>query len=221
MFDNFVFSDNRAVYEIMWRNVIEPERPQMILWCMRIAGWILKASNTHSEYVILANFPQKQWLNERASVLRSTYIACFCFWIHIFLCKNSFCDGPISGPRCPKSVCKHDSQTRNTKNHLSETADHRTYYFILRFFSKHKAFRSPLVRSNNMKYSGLNPRKWSTDACVVSKLWQSLCRRCLLTTYSFWTCACIPMVFVMSGNIAGDYCSEVFSVLFVIMVWIF
>jgi hypothetical protein len=63
-----------------------------------------------------------------------------------------------------------------------------------------KAFRSPLVRSNNMKYSGLNPWKWSTNACVVSKLWQSRCRPCLLKTYLFWPCACIPLMFVMSVN---------------------
>ena len=30
----------------------------------------------HSEYVILIAFPLQQWLNERASVLRYTYIAC-------------------------------------------------------------------------------------------------------------------------------------------------
>jgi len=118
----------------MWRNVVEPDRPQMIMWRMRIAGWILKATNTHSEYVILINFRQKQWLNESAPVLRSTYIACYCFRIRIVLCRNSFCDEPMSGPRCPKSVSKHDSQTRNTRDHLSETTDYRTYYFILQHF---------------------------------------------------------------------------------------
>jgi hypothetical protein len=57
---NNLFFYNRAVYGIMWKNVIEPDRPQMIMWRMRIAGCILKATNTHSEYVILFNFPQKQ-----------------------------------------------------------------------------------------------------------------------------------------------------------------
>jgi hypothetical protein len=28
MFNNF-FSENRAVYEIMWKNTVEPERPQI------------------------------------------------------------------------------------------------------------------------------------------------------------------------------------------------
>ena len=47
---------NRAVYEIMWKNIVEPNRPQMGIWRMRIARWIAKATNTHSEYVILLFF---------------------------------------------------------------------------------------------------------------------------------------------------------------------
>ena len=43
---------------------------------MRIAYWIPKATNTHSQYVILIAFPLQQWLQERASILRYTYIAC-------------------------------------------------------------------------------------------------------------------------------------------------
>ena len=42
---------------------------------MRIACWINKATNTHSEYVIFIAFPLQQWLQERASLLRYTYIA--------------------------------------------------------------------------------------------------------------------------------------------------
>ena len=37
--------------------------------------WITKATNTHSEYVILIGFPLQQWLHERASMLRYTYSA--------------------------------------------------------------------------------------------------------------------------------------------------
>ena len=43
---------------------------------MRIACWAPKATNTHSEYVILIAFPLQQWLYERASKLRYTYIGC-------------------------------------------------------------------------------------------------------------------------------------------------
>jgi len=44
---------------------------------MRISYWITKATNTHSEYVILLAFPPQQWLHERASMLRYTHIAYF------------------------------------------------------------------------------------------------------------------------------------------------
>jgi len=44
---------NPAIYEIMWKNIVERGRPQMAIWCMRIACWIPKATNRHSEYVII------------------------------------------------------------------------------------------------------------------------------------------------------------------------
>jgi hypothetical protein len=40
---------------------------------MRIARWITKATDTHSEYVILIAFPLQQWSHKRASILRYTY----------------------------------------------------------------------------------------------------------------------------------------------------
>ena len=54
---NFFFSENRAVYEIMWENMVHPDRQQMTIWRMRIACWVTKAKNTHSEYVIPIAFP--------------------------------------------------------------------------------------------------------------------------------------------------------------------
>ena len=39
---------------------------------MRFAFWIAKATDTHSEYVILIVFARQQWLRERASALRYT-----------------------------------------------------------------------------------------------------------------------------------------------------
>ena len=50
------FSENRALYEIIWKNTVCLGRPQMTIWCMRIARWISKAPDTHSEYVILTAF---------------------------------------------------------------------------------------------------------------------------------------------------------------------
>jgi hypothetical protein len=46
----------------------------MAIWRMRIACWMTKAANTHSEYVIRIAFALQQWLRERASMLRYTYI---------------------------------------------------------------------------------------------------------------------------------------------------
>jgi len=43
---------------------------------MSIACWIIKVTDTDSEYVIIIAFTQQQWLNE-GSMLRCTYIACF------------------------------------------------------------------------------------------------------------------------------------------------
>jgi len=47
MFDNFFFSEKCAVDEIMGKNE-ERSRSQMIIWRMRIACWIPKATNTHT-----------------------------------------------------------------------------------------------------------------------------------------------------------------------------
>jgi hypothetical protein len=45
---------------------------------MPFACWITKATDTHSEYVILISFPRQQWLRERASMLRlRVYCPCF------------------------------------------------------------------------------------------------------------------------------------------------
>jgi len=60
----------------MWNNIVEPNRPQMTLWRMRIACWIPKATNTHSQYVIPIAFPLQQWLHQGTLVLRHTYIDC-------------------------------------------------------------------------------------------------------------------------------------------------
>jgi len=60
----------------MWKNIVERGWQQTTIWRMRIAYWIPKATNTHSEYVILIAFPLQQWLQDRTAMLRFTYIAC-------------------------------------------------------------------------------------------------------------------------------------------------
>ena len=65
----FDFYENRASYEIILEYVVGSDRPQLTIFRMRLACWITKVMDTHSEYVILIALPQQQWLRERASEL--------------------------------------------------------------------------------------------------------------------------------------------------------
>jgi hypothetical protein len=49
MFTNF-FSKNRVIYEVMWKNVAQPHRPQMAVQHMCFACCISKDTDTHSEW---------------------------------------------------------------------------------------------------------------------------------------------------------------------------
>ena len=73
----FFLFENHAIYEKKCvKNIVERGSPQMTIWRMRIACWMPKATNTHSQYVILIAITQQQWLHERSSLLRCTYIVC-------------------------------------------------------------------------------------------------------------------------------------------------
>jgi hypothetical protein len=74
MFSNFFF-ENRTVYETMWKNIVEPGKPQMTILYMRIVCWLPKVTNTHSEYVIIIAFPLQRSLRECASMLCYTHIS--------------------------------------------------------------------------------------------------------------------------------------------------
>ena len=50
----------------------------MAIWRMRIACWIPKATDTHSEYVTLIALPLQKWSRERASILLNTYVHGMC-----------------------------------------------------------------------------------------------------------------------------------------------
>jgi len=58
-----VFSENRVVYEMMWKNVAELGRPKMAISRLRIEFWIAKVTNTHT------HFPPQQLLYKLASLL--------------------------------------------------------------------------------------------------------------------------------------------------------
>jgi hypothetical protein len=78
----------------IWKNNVEPGRPQMTIWCMHIACWVTKATDTHSQYVTLIAFPLQQWLHICASVLCYMYSACLVRsmnWFTLQRDRNSFC----------------------------------------------------------------------------------------------------------------------------------
>ena len=77
MFNNLFFFENLAVFEIMWHNNIEPDRPQMTVWGIRIACQIPTAIKTGLEYVTLIAFPLPQWLHKRTSLLYVYSMPCY------------------------------------------------------------------------------------------------------------------------------------------------
>ena len=62
---------------MMWKNIVERGRPQITIWRMLAACWrILKATNTHSEYVILFVFHRNKGYTN----------ACQCYVIRTLSC---------------------------------------------------------------------------------------------------------------------------------------
>ena len=73
------FLTKNMPFEKRWKNIVQPDRPQMILRTMCITCWIPKATDTLSEYVTLIAL--QQWLHESTSVLSYTCIFCIVFCI--------------------------------------------------------------------------------------------------------------------------------------------
>jgi hypothetical protein len=76
------FFENGLFCEIIWKNIVQPDRPQMTIRRMRIAWWIPKATNTQTGYVTFVALPLQQFLHQRASLLRYTYIACVVIFLY-------------------------------------------------------------------------------------------------------------------------------------------
>jgi len=47
----YFYFENRTVYEIMWKNIVQRGGPYMKIWRMRIALFISKATNTQPQVV--------------------------------------------------------------------------------------------------------------------------------------------------------------------------
>jgi hypothetical protein len=72
MFNNFF--QKLCVYG-MWKNTVEPGRPQTTIWPLHIACWIPHVYKYTLQYTILLDFPLKQQLHECAPLLHCTCIA--------------------------------------------------------------------------------------------------------------------------------------------------
>jgi len=79
MFNDLFFPENHAVYEIMWKNTVERGRPQIIIWRIRIACWILKTTNAHIRYVILSPLPPAATAVARTCLHVTLYVHCMFF----------------------------------------------------------------------------------------------------------------------------------------------
>ena len=86
MFSNVSFLENRALYEIMSKNMVEPEMPRP---CNNTPTHPHARTHTHTQICNTA-FPRQQWFRERALMSRDTYIAPLDFsWnIHSFRILN-------------------------------------------------------------------------------------------------------------------------------------
>jgi hypothetical protein len=90
MFNNF-FRKSPGLWDIVEKyGRSRQATDDNIIRRMRFACWINKAIDTHSEYVIFIAFPQQQWLLERASVLRYTYIACLVIYVRSYAPAANF-----------------------------------------------------------------------------------------------------------------------------------
>ena len=91
----------------------------MTLWRMRIACWIPKAIDTHSEYVILIDFPLQQWIRERASLF--TFIITFPGLLCIV--QITFIPRSVKQGKCFKaSISPQDGQNKQRKGAQRQTA---------------------------------------------------------------------------------------------------
>jgi len=53
----FSFFRKSSLFEIMYKNSAEPDRPQLTILRMRSSCWLPKATNINSEYTLLLLFP--------------------------------------------------------------------------------------------------------------------------------------------------------------------
>jgi hypothetical protein len=121
---------------------------------MRTACCIPKATDTHSEYVILITFPLQQWLYERVAMLRYTYIVCLVlsgFGNHDWNCSDVTCCGLFT-----------DSVLWVSHNYQAKLQQPYPDYCILRCWTIHDNRAAKQITSNNS----------FTNAAVTIRCWR-------------------------------------------------
>jgi hypothetical protein len=78
---------------------------------MRIARWVPKSTNLHSQYVIFIDFTLQQRLHERASIFRYTYIVCLVPIAILSLLRSSY------STKQPTSNVSEDASCRGSLSH--------------------------------------------------------------------------------------------------------
>jgi len=82
---HFIFSDFFQKSYCLWdmlKNILELDRQHMTMWLMCIECWVSKATNTHSEYIILLIFH----CNNGCMNTLQCYIICT---LPVLLCSNT------------------------------------------------------------------------------------------------------------------------------------
>ena len=72
---NKLFFENCVVCDVTSKNIVLPDKQQMTIWLRRIACWIPKATDTHSECVILIPFPTATMV-ARTRLNVTSYVNC-------------------------------------------------------------------------------------------------------------------------------------------------
>jgi len=136
--------ENCAVYEIMWKNIAEPNRPQMKIWRVRIACWIPKATNTHSKFVMFIDF-----FHSNSGCTKEPQ----CYVIRILLvlfCSIVYFSWPCSicRPQMRKARCLSYSSVV-TELQITTLCDSVSYNFLISFASISICRLQPNRKSQN------------------------------------------------------------------------
>ena len=133
-----IFCLNRTVYNTMWKNIIEPGRPQMAIWRTRIACWVPKATNTHTHTLRLCN---THWFFHCSNSCTDAPQCCVVRTLPVLLeliskvwqlrpvnhCSTAVLGIEASGARtarlchhsCPLQLCHHSCPLQTTVLHVN------------------------------------------------------------------------------------------------------